>query len=198
MHRARGGAGQLSLLLGAEGDQVKGAQRAREPSPQVAPVIGVLGDARGHERMSELEQDRRSSAEKGSDGRVAEAADYALGGEVPVAAGETLGMRARSRPLLLADTHTSLYPFACMNRFRYVWANNVKRATLRGWRVASESQTARFPEAPKRTGPWYWAAMAPTRAGRLGVIGIDQTRTLFAFAARAPPFDRARSAFVGA
>ena len=75
---------------GAVGDQVERPQRAHEPGPQVALVVGVLGHAGSDERMRNLEQHGSAPTEERRDRRVADPPNRALRSEIPVAAGHPL------------------------------------------------------------------------------------------------------------
>jgi hypothetical protein len=57
-------AGALGLSLCSVGDQVEGPERAGEPAPEVASVVGVVDDASGDERMRDLEEHRRPTAQE--------------------------------------------------------------------------------------------------------------------------------------
>ena len=48
----------LGLFLRSVGDQVESPERAGEPAPEVASVVGVVDDARRDERMRDLEEHR--------------------------------------------------------------------------------------------------------------------------------------------
>ncbi|HZO34125.1 MAG TPA: hypothetical protein VFB17_03510 [Gaiellaceae bacterium] len=96
-------AGTLGLRPRPERDQVERAQGAAEPPPQVVAVVGMLGDSDRDERMRDLQQHGGAAAEERRHGRVADAADHALGREVPVAAREPL----RVRPPVFGRAHAS-------------------------------------------------------------------------------------------
>lgn len=70
MHRPHRRARRLGFGLAAEGDQVERAQRAPEAAPEVAAIVGVIGDAHGDQRMGDLEQHRRPPPSKGVTGEL--------------------------------------------------------------------------------------------------------------------------------
>ena len=55
----------VCFRLRAVGDQVEGSERAPEPLPEFAAIVGVLGETDGDKRVSNLEENRGTSAREG-------------------------------------------------------------------------------------------------------------------------------------
>jgi hypothetical protein len=63
-------------------------------TPEIGPVVGVLDDPGRDERMRDLQQHRRATAEERRERRVPDPPDHTLGRKVAIAARKPLGVRA--------------------------------------------------------------------------------------------------------
>ena len=90
MRGPHGCSDRVGLGLAPVGNQVERPERAQQPAPEVAPIVGVLRDAGGNQRMRDLQQHGSAPAEERRDRGVAHHPDDALRREVAVAARHAL------------------------------------------------------------------------------------------------------------